>query len=122
MTELTLLEDARVPIFQLLGLRAVFDTGAEISVCNLSRDVFEHIFANNCTCLGQSGISGFGGEAQGYKYKIFSLKIGDMDLKNVEFFIPDESKVRHKIVLAGTVFKDYAYTIDMSNHKLTIYT
>ena len=121
MTKTKLLNDYKLPAFKYLELEALFDTGAYISVCTLSRAVFELMFPNNFKYWGEGAVQGFGGEAKGDLYQVISTEIAGVKFNNVNFFIPHEPTIDFKFVITGTLFKDCPYTIDMVNHELQIH-
>ena len=121
MKVIELSERSRMPVFFLFSnIEALFDTGAEISVCNITAEMFELVFADNCRKLFRSSINGFGGKAEGTCYTVKHLEFGGMKFEDVPFFIPDEPTTRYKFIIAGTVLSDYPYCIDMHRHTLTV--
>ena len=117
---LKLKKDDIKPAFDFMGLTALLDTGAEISVCNLSQAVFEQIFMNNFMNKEEYFINGFGGKSKGVKYTILTLVVGDMTFTQVPIFVPDTPTTKYKFIIAGTLFSPYSYTIDMGKHILEI--
>ena len=118
--KLNLLSTDSKPTILLLDLPALIDTGAELSVCNLTPAIFEQLFFNNFKDKRLGSINGFGGEAKGIEYTVLSLKIGTLNLTDVKFVVPDNPTTRYKFILAGTLFSEYPYRIDMINRELTI--
>ena len=121
MTEVQLYDNSNLPVFGVFGLSALFDTGAEVSVFNASKDMFELIFVNNFKDKTPWVINGFGGSVTGTKYTVLSIEMLGITLKNVEFVVPDKPATRYKFIIAATVLKDHIYSIDMPNRKLIIY-
>ena len=107
------------PIITVMSLDALIDTGAEISVCNLSPAVFELI--TDYKEKTKYSIKGFGGECTGTKYILRSFNIGELQFRDVPFFVPDEPmEDKYKFILAAPLFQDVYYAFDMPNHKMII--
>ena len=115
-----LLNNYQKPVFTYMMMPALLDTGADVSVCNLTKEVFELIFVNNCKNIGRYKVTGYGGTSDGFMYTVLQTEIAGINFKNVKFFIPDTPSVRHKFVIAGTLFADYEYAINMREHTMTI--
>ena len=116
---LPLSENSKRPVITVMGLEALVDTGAELSVFNMSSNVFERLFEYKDK--SKSGVTGYGGECYGTKYIVKTLKIGnEITLSDVPFFVPDTPTTEHILVLAATAFEGTIYEIDTLEHRLTI--
>ncbi len=107
------------PVIKVMSLDALIDTGAEISVCNLSPAVFELI--TEYKEKTPYTIKGFGGECSGTKYILRNFSVGELKFQDVPFFIPDEPMDdKYKFILAAPLFLQVYYAFDMPNHKMII--
>ena len=106
------------PVVEFMGLNALIDSGADISVCNLTANVFELIFEYESKT--RSHITGFGGKCEGYGYLVKKINVGTETFYDVPFFVPDVVTSEENFVISGSVFQNYAYEIDMKNHVMTL--
>ena len=107
------------PIIQIMHLDALIDTGAEISVCNLSAEIFEILFEYKSK--SPDVIRGYGGLCHGQKYIIRELNISSLSFKDVPMFVPDEPMDdKYKFIIASPLFKQTYFAFDMIERKMII--
>ncbi|MDE7205941.1 MAG: hypothetical protein K2N90_02050 [Lachnospiraceae bacterium] len=126
------------PVFEINAqngdkrIRCLFDTGADIPVFTLGREMLLMYFPDAVLCEDYyAAISGFGkSEEQAFIYNIpdFIIK-SDTDQDYIQFnnlFLAciDKENIKYPLILSATMFKHMNYYVDNlreGNKQLTIY-
>ena len=116
---LPLVEKYTRPVIKLYNLPALIDTGAIIPVISIFPSIFEKYFESKLI-LENGTISGIGGDEFGAVYSLTNFKIGDLNFKDFEVFVPYEPRLQFPILLGATLFHSMIYEIDTLNQKFTV--
>lgn len=110
------------PVMRIDGFTALIDTGASLPVFSFKEEFLIKKY-NAKKISERTNINGFGGECYGYIYQLDYLQVGQFSFKNLEVFVPETEKMRHRIILSATMFDGTEYIVDKigkENHNFTV--
>ena len=81
--------------------------------------IFEKYFESKLI-LKNELIEGFGGYEKGSVYSIKNFKIGELNFKDFEVFVPFNPRIRFPFLLSATLFYGMSYEIDTINEKFIV--
>ena len=109
----------RRPMIELYKLPTIIDSVSVIPVFSLPLPLIEKFFDIKLI-LENELIEGFGGYEKGSVYSIKNFKIGELNFKDFEVFVPFNPRIRFPFLLSATLFYGMSYEIDTINEKFIV--
>ncbi len=97
---------------------ALLDTGALFPVWIQDKQYLEKM--GGVCVKDHVSFGGFGGEAEGYLYRLPSLTIGNLVYPNFPLIACDKIDLPYHMILSATMFRNLLYEIDDKHHHLNI--
>ena len=117
--ELPLSKDYQRPIIKINKLDAIIDTGAMIPTFSIPAPLVEQSF-NAKKILSNSHVTGFGGKSYGDVYEIDSFKVGELEFKPFQFFVPNQLVTKHPFLLSASMFYGTDYDFNTIDNKFIV--
>lgn len=104
------------PVIEIMGHPALIDTGAIIPMTNFSPEVLTILYNAELVSKNKS-IGGIEGKSNGDIYTLHNFKVGPLNFKKLDVFVPYNRDFRFAFLLSASMFHGLKYSFDMMDDK-----